>query len=195
MLLQILEDGHLSDAKGRRVDFRNCIIIMTSNLGARQLQTNASLGFRSFGDTVETRAAASYDLMKSKVEAELKTAFRPEFLNRIDATVVFRSLTVDEIRQIVDLMLARVRDQLKTQGMILEVTQEAKDHIIKIGYDVAYGARPLRRVIQNLVEDVLAEQLLLGTYTTGTSIVVDKGSEAGLDIHPVEEKMPVEAAR
>jgi ATP-dependent Clp protease ATP-binding subunit ClpC len=92
-------------------------------------------------------------------------------------------------------MLARVRDQLKAQGMILEVTQAAKDHIIKIGYDVAYGARPLRRVIQNMVEDVLAEQLLLGKYTTGTSIVVDKGSEAGLEIHPVEEKQPVEAAR
>jgi ATP-dependent Clp protease ATP-binding subunit ClpC len=195
ILLQILEDGRLSDAKGRRVDFRNTIIIMTSNLGARQLQTNSSLGFRSFGETEAARAEASYENMRDKVQAELKTAFRPEFLNRIDATVVFRSLTVDEIRQIVDLMLARVRDQLKTQGMILEVTQAAKDHIIKLGYDVAYGARPLRRVIQNLVEDVLAEQLLLGTYTTGTSIVVDKGSEAGLDIHPVEEKMPVEAAR
>jgi ATP-dependent Clp protease ATP-binding subunit ClpC len=195
ILLQILEDGQLTDAKGRRVDFRNTIIIMTSNLGARQLQTNSSLGFRSFGETEAARAEASYENMRDKVQAELKTAFRPEFLNRIDATVVFRSLTVDEIRQIVDLMLARVRDQLKTQGMILEVTQAAKDHIIKLGYDVAYGARPLRRVIQNLVEDVLAEQLLLGTYTTGTSIVVDKGSEAGLDIHPVEEKMLVEAAR
>jgi ATP-dependent Clp protease ATP-binding subunit ClpC len=194
MLLQILEDGHLSDAKGRRVDFRNCIIIMTSNLGARQLQTNTTLGFRQQGDTDEARALASYELMREKVDKELKTTFRPEFLNRIDATVVFRSLTVDEIRQIVDLMLARVRDRLKAQGMILEVTQAAKDHIIKIGYDVAYGARPLRRVIQNMVEDVLAEQLLLGKYAQGTTVVVDKGSEAGLEIHPVEEKQPVEAA-
>jgi len=195
ILLQILEDGHLTDAKGRRVDFRNCIIIMTSNLGAKQLQTNSSLGFRVSGDTEAARAQLSYELMRDKVQQELKQTFRPEFLNRIDATVVFRSLTVDEIRQIVDLMVARVRDQLKAQGMILEVTQAAKDHIIKLGYDVAYGARPLRRVIQNMVEDVLAEQLLLGKYTTGMSIVVDKGSEAGLDIHPVEEKMPVEAAR
>jgi ATP-dependent Clp protease ATP-binding subunit ClpC len=195
MLLQILEDGHLSDAKGRRVDFRNCIIIMTSNLGARQLQTNSSLGFRQQGDTDEARATASYELMREKVDKELKQTFRPEFLNRIDATVVFRSLTVEEIRLIVDLMLARVRDRLKAQGMILEVTQAAKDHIIKIGYDVAYGARPLRRVIQNMVEDVLAEQLLLGKLAQGTTIVVDKGSEAGLDIHPVEEKQPVEAAR
>jgi ATP-dependent Clp protease ATP-binding subunit ClpC len=195
MLLQILEDGHLSDAKGRRVDFRNCIIIMTSNLGARQLQTNSSLGFRQQGDTDEERQTASFELMREKVDKELKATFRPEFLNRIDATVVFRSLTVDEIRQIVDLMLARVRDRLKAQGMILEVTQAAKDHIIKIGYDVAYGARPLRRVIQNMIEDVLAEQLLLGKLTQGTTIVVDKGSEAGLDIHPAEEKLPVEAAR
>jgi ATP-dependent Clp protease ATP-binding subunit ClpC len=195
MLLQILEDGHLSDAKGRRVDFRNCIIIMTSNLGARQLQTNSSLGFRQQGETDEARATASHDLMREKVDKELKATFRPEFLNRIDATVVFRSLTVEEITLIVDLMLARVRDRLKAQGMNLEVTQAAKDHIIKIGYDVAYGARPLRRVIQNMVEDVLAEQLLLGKLPPGTSIIVDKGSEAGLDIHPVEEKQPVEAAR
>jgi ATP-dependent Clp protease ATP-binding subunit ClpC len=193
MLLQILEDGHLSDAKGRRVDFRNTIIIMTSNLGARQLQTNSSLGFRQQGETEEARETASHDLMKEKVDKELKQTFRPEFLNRIDATVVFRSLTVDEIRQIVDLMLARVRDQLRSQGMTLEVTQGAKDHIIKIGYDVAYGARPLRRVIQNMIEDVLAEHLLLGKYKPGTTIMVDKGTEAGLDIRAAEETKPAEA--
>ncbi len=195
MLLQILEDGHLSDAKGRRVDFRNCIIIMTSNLGARQLQTNSSLGFRQQGETEEERQTASFDLMRQKVDNELKQTFRPEFLNRIDATVVFRSLTVEEIRLIVDLMLARVREQLKAQAMTLEVTQAAKDHIIKIGYDVAYGARPLRRVIQNMVEDVLAERLLLGKYGHGTNILVDKGSEAGLEITAADEKQPVEAAR
>jgi len=132
--------------------------------------------------------------MQEKVAKELKQTFRPEFLNRIDATVVFRSLTVDEIRLIVDLMLARVREQLKAQGMMLEVSQAAKDHIIKIGYDVAYGARPLRRVIQNMVEDVLAEQLLLGKLKRGSTIMVDKSSEAGLDIHTVEEKIPVEVA-
>jgi ATP-dependent Clp protease ATP-binding subunit ClpC len=193
ILLQILEDGHLSDAKGRRVDFRNCIIIMTSNLGAKQLQTNSSLGFRVQGTTDESRAEASYELMRDKVQQELKQSFRPEFLNRIDATVVFRSLTVEEISLIVDLMLDRVRDQLRAQQMKLEVTQAAKEHIIKLGYDVAYGARPLRRVIQNMVEDVLAEHLLLGKYEPGTTIVVDKGEEAGLDIHPADEKTPVEA--
>jgi ATP-dependent Clp protease ATP-binding subunit ClpC len=107
--------------------------------------------------------------------------------------VVFRSLTVEEITEIVDLMLARVRDQLRAQQMSLEVTQEAKDHIIKLGYDVAYGARPLRRVIQNMVEDVLAEHLLLGKYEPGTTIVVDKDPEAGLDIRAAEPRTPVEA--
>jgi ATP-dependent Clp protease ATP-binding subunit ClpC len=194
ILLQILEDGHLSDAKGRRVDFRNCIIIMTSNLGAKSLQTNSSLGFRQMGETAEARAESSYELMKEKVQNELKQSFRPEFLNRIDATVVFRSLTVEEIREIVDLMLARVRDQLKAQQMKLEVTQAAKDHLIKLGYDPAYGARPLRRVIQNMIEDVLAEHLLLGKYEPGTTIIVDRDPEAGLDIHPAEPtKTPVEA--
>jgi ATP-dependent Clp protease ATP-binding subunit ClpC len=193
ILLQILEDGHLSDAKGRRVDFRNCIIIMTSNLGAKQLQTNSSLGFRVQGTTDEARAESSYELMKEKVATELKNAFRPEFLNRIDSTVVFRSLTVEEIAQIVDLMLERVREQLKAQQMSLEVTDAAKEHIIKLGYDVAYGARPLRRVIQNMIEDVLAEHLLLGRYEPGTTIVVDKDPEAGLDIHAEEARTPVEA--
>ena len=141
----------------------------------------------------EARAETSYEIMKEKVAAELKNNFRPEFLNRIDATVVFRSLTVEEITQIVDLMLARVRDQLRAQQMHLEVTQAAKEHIIKLGYDVAYGARPLRRVIQNMIEDVLAEHLLLGKYEPGTTIVVEKDPEAGLDIHAAETLTPVEA--
>ena len=194
ILLQIMEDGHLSDAKGRRVDFRNTIIIMTSNLGAAKIQTNSSLGFRVQGDTAETRAAASYDLMKNKVQAELKQNFRPEFLNRLDATVVFRSLTVEEIAQIVDLMLKRVRDQLKAQGMTLDITQAAKEHIIKLGYDQAYGARPLRRTIQNLVEDPLAEHLLLGRYHAGETIKIDLDPDGkGLEIGAVEAKTPVEA--
>jgi ATP-dependent Clp protease ATP-binding subunit ClpC len=195
ILLQILEDGQLTDAKGRRVDFRNTIIIMTSNLGAKQLQTNSSLGFRPVADDEVGRAQSSYELMKEKVQAELKTSFRPEFLNRIDATVVFRSLTVEEIRQIVDLMLQRVRDQLKAQSMSLEVTQEAKDHLIKLGWDPSFGARPMRRVIQNLVEDVLAEHLLLGRYESGTTIVVDRDEDsAGLAIHAAESKTPVEVS-
>ncbi|MFL5757915.1 MAG: ATP-dependent Clp protease ATP-binding subunit, partial [Chloroflexota bacterium] len=194
ILVQILEDGHLSDAKGRRVDFRNTIIIMTSNLGASKIQTNSSLGFRNMGDTEETRREASYELIKEKVQSELKTNFRPEFLNRIDATIVFRSLTQEEIREIVDLMLKRVREQLKGQGMTLDVTQAAKDHIIKVGWDPAYGARPLRRVIQNMIEDAIAEHLLLGRYEQGATILVDKiPDETGLTIGAAEEKTPVEA--
>ncbi len=195
ILLQILEDGQLTDAKGRRVDFRNTIIIMTSNLGARQLQTNSSLGFRPVADDEGGgRRETSYQLMKDKVTAELKTSFRPEFLNRIDATIVFRSLTVDEIREIVEFMLKRVRDQLKAQGMELEVTQSAKDHLIKLGWDPAFGARPLRRTIQNLIEDVLAEHLLLNRYPVGSTIVVDGNGDDGLLIQAAEQKTPVEVS-
>jgi ATP-dependent Clp protease ATP-binding subunit ClpC len=193
ILLQILEDGHLTDAKGRRVDFRNTILIMTSNLGARQLQTNATLGFRAVADDEDARRESSYELMKEKVQGELKQTFRPEFLNRIDSVVVFRSLTVEEIGQIVDLMLARVREQLRAQDMTLDVSAEAKEHLITLGYDPAYGARPLRRTIQNLVEDVLAEHLLLGRYEPGTTIVVDRDPDGGLDIHAAETRTPVEA--
>jgi ATP-dependent Clp protease ATP-binding subunit ClpC len=196
ILLQILEDGHLSDAKGRRVDFRNSVIIMTSNVGAKSILKDTSLGFRPAGDDIVMRAEQQYDRMKEKVLDQLKTQFRPEFLNRVDSVVVFRSLTVEEIRQIVELMLARVRDQLKAQQMSLVVTQEAKDHIIKLGYDADYGARPLRRVIQNMIEDPLAEQLLLGKYQPGETIVVDRAEETGLSIEattPAELKTPVEA--
>jgi ATP-dependent Clp protease ATP-binding subunit ClpC len=195
ILLQILEDGQLTDAKGRRVDFRNTIIIMTSNLGARQLQTNSSLGFRPVADDEGGgRRETSHELMKDKVNAELKTSFRPEFLNRIDATIVFRSLTVDEIREIVEFMLKRVREQLKAQGMALEVSQSAKDHLIKLGWDPAFGARPLRRTIQNLIEDVLAEHLLLGRYPIGSTILVDADPDGGLVIQAAEQKTPVEVA-
>jgi ATP-dependent Clp protease ATP-binding subunit ClpC len=193
ILLQILEDGHLTDAKGRRVDFRNTVIIMTSNVGAKSLQKDTSLGFRPVGETQELRAEQQYEQMKEKVLAELKTTFRPEFLNRIDAVVVFRSLTLEQIRDIVDLMLSRVRGQLASQGIGFDVTQEAKDHIIKLGYDVAYGARPLRRVIQNMIEDPLSEQLLIGSFASGDTVLVDKAEDAGLSITHAAEKTPVEA--
>jgi ATP-dependent Clp protease ATP-binding subunit ClpC len=132
--------------------------------------------------------------MKEKVSAELKNSFRPEFLNRIDATVVFRSLTVDEIREIVDIQLQRVRDQLKAQSMSLEVTQAAKDQLIKLGWDPAFGARPLKRAIQSHIEDVLAEHLLLGRYPAGSTIEVDANADDGLVMRAVEEKTPVEVS-
>jgi ATP-dependent Clp protease ATP-binding subunit ClpC len=193
ILLQILEDGHLSDAKGRRVDFRNTVIIMTSNVGAKSLLKDTSLGFRPVASDEAKLAEQQYDRMKDKVLDQLKSQFRPEFLNRVDSIVVFRSLNVEEIRSIVDLMLARVRDQLRAQEMELEVTQAAKDHIIKLGYDVDYGARPLRRVIQNMIEDPLAEALLMGRFQAGATVRVDRSDEAGLSIEQLAEKIPVEA--
>jgi len=193
ILLQILEDGHLTDAKGRRVDFRNTVIIMTSNVGAKSLLKDTSLGFRPVASDQEMLQEQQYDRMKEKVLDQLKTQFRPEFLNRVDSVVVFHSLQIEQIRSIVELMLARVRDQLRAQEIDLEVTQEAKDHIIKLGFDVDYGARPLRRVIQNMVEDQLAEALLLGRFTAGMTVRVDKSEDTGLTIEPVSEKVAVEA--
>ena len=194
ILLQILEDGHLTDAKGRRVDFRNAIIIMTSNLGAKQLQTNSSLGFRAMGSTDANRAESSYELMKEKVAVELKANFRPEFLNRIDATVVFRSLTVEEIAQIVDLMLARVRDQLRAQQMSLEVTARGQG-----AHHQARLRRGLRRAAaapghpehdRGRPRRAAAAR---ARYEPGSTIIVDKDPEAGLDIHLAEPRTPVEA--
>ncbi len=177
ILLQILEDGQLTDAKGRRVDFRNTIVIMTSNVGAQLLQRDTSIGFRATGEDVAAVAVAEYDRMKDKVLGELKNLFRPEFLNRIDATVVFRSLTREEIRLIVDLLLNRVREQLAAQQMELTVTDAAKDAIITKGFDQAFGARPLRREIQNLIEDPLAERMLRAEFAGGDKILVDVDAE------------------
>ncbi len=178
ILLQILEDGQLTDAKGRRVDFRNVILIMTSNLGARQIQTPSSLGFRARGEGAEARAEQEYALISTKVEEELKKAFRPEFLNRVDASIVFRPLTQEEMRRIVDLLVKRIIAQLHDQGHALTITDAAKDHLIKVGYDATYGARPLRRAIQTLVEDPLAERLLRGDDPIDASYVVDLVGDA-----------------
>jgi ATP-dependent Clp protease ATP-binding subunit ClpC len=193
ILLQILEDGHLTDAKGRRFDFSNTVIIMTSNVGAKSLLKDTSLGFKPVAVDQVMAEEQQYDRMKEKVLDQLKTQFRPEFLNRVDSVVVFRSLQLEQIRIIVELLLARVRDQLHSQQIELEITQAAKDHIIKLGYDIDYGARPLRRVIQNMVEDQLAEALLMGRFSAGMTIRVDRSDDAGLTIEPATEKIPVEA--
>ena len=193
ILLQILEDGHLTDAKGRRVDFRNTIIIMTSNVGAQLLQKDTRIGFRADGEAgSKGQAAADYERMKEKVLGELKNVFRPEFLNRIDANVVFRELTREEIREIVDLLLARVKSQLAGQQMELIVTDAAKDAIIVKGYDLAFGARPLRREIQHQIEDPLAERMLQATFEAGDTIVVDATPD-GLIIDRKPAKEPVKA--
>jgi ATP-dependent Clp protease ATP-binding subunit ClpC len=172
ILLQIFDDGHLADAKGRRVDFRNTIVIMTSNAGAELIKRDMSLGFAAHVDE-EGKQHIEYEKMKEKVLGEMKKFFRPEFLNRIDATVVFHALSKEHIRQIVDLMLNQIIASLREKNITLEVTDEAKDFIGKKGYDPVFGARPLRRTIQNLVEDQLSEALLRGEFLPGDTVVVD----------------------
>lgn len=172
ILLQIFDDGHLTDAKGRRVDFRNAIIVMTSNIGAETIRKGSSIGFATKTDETKVREE-SYDRMKDKLLGELKKSFRPEFLNRIDGVVVFHALSKEHIRKIVDLMLASVTKQLTEKGIKLEVTENAKDFLGEKGYDEVFGARPLRRTIQDRVEDKLSEELLRGTFQFGDTVVVD----------------------
>ncbi|MBI2885573.1 MAG: ATP-dependent Clp protease ATP-binding subunit, partial [Chloroflexi bacterium] len=172
MLLQIFEDGYLTDAKGRRVDFRNTIIMMTSNLGAELIKRDTTLGFTVKRDEAKTQEQA-YDKMKEKVMAELQKAFRPEFLNRIDGVVVFHALNKEHIRQIVDLELGYISKQVQDKGMQLEVTAAAKDYLGDKGYDESFGARPLRRLIQDTVEDKLSEAILEGKFAPGDTITVD----------------------
>ena len=165
-LLQILEEGRLTDAQGRTVDFRNTVLIMTSNLGTADLR-KANLGFAKADEAV------SYERMKNKVQDALKAHFKPEFLNRIDDTIVFHELTVSEVTRIVDLMIRRLSTQLAGQGLGLELTDAAKEFLAREGYDPTMGARPLRRAIQRLVEDPLSERLLNKEFTAGEIIVVD----------------------
>ncbi|HEY8490451.1 MAG TPA: AAA family ATPase, partial [Dehalococcoidia bacterium] len=173
MLLQIFDDGHLTDAKGRRVDFRNTIVIMTSNVGAELIRRDTALGFDVKRDEAKS-AEERYQRMREKVLNELKNVFRPEFLNRVDGTVVFHALSREHIRGIVDLMIRQVQEQLTHKGMSLEVTEAAKDWLGEKGYDEVFGARPLRRVIQNEVEDRLSEALLEGKFQPGDTIVIDR---------------------
>ena len=165
-LLQILEEGRLTDSQGRTVDFRNCVLIMTSNLGTADLR-KANVGFG------KADAQLTYDKMKAKAEEALKQHFRPEFLNRIDETIVFHELTQDEVFQIVDLMMKRIVTQLQGQGLGIELTDAAKHTLAEKGYDPSLGARPLRRAIQRLVEDPLSEKLLWKEFRAGQIVLVD----------------------
>jgi ATP-dependent Clp protease ATP-binding subunit ClpC len=185
LLLQILEDGRLTDSYGRVVDFRNTILIMTSNIGTRQFTLHTNLGFARAGD--ETH---NYDKMRETVLNELKRAFNPEMLNRIDEVTVFHPLDIKHMRQIVDLMLHRLQDQLKERSMTLRVDDDAKEFLIQQGFDPNYGARPLRRAIQRFVEDALAEEVLKGRFNTGGTVRIRKAEGPLLLFEPVE---PVEA--
>jgi ATP-dependent Clp protease ATP-binding subunit ClpC len=182
ILLQIFDDGHLTDAKGRRVDFRNSIIVMTSNIGAELIRKGSTIGFTSRSDETKTKQM-DYEKMKEKLLEELKKSFRPEFLNRIDGVVVFHALTKEDIRKIVDLMLAQVSKQLEEKGIKLQVTDAAKDFLGEKGYDEVFGARPLRRVIQDMVEDKLSESLLRGTFRAEDTAIVDL-EKGEIVVHP-----------
>ena len=172
ILLQIFDAGQLTDARGRRVDFRNSILVMTSNLGSDLIKRETTLGFTVKSGDAQT-AAASYDRMKEKVMDEVKRFFRPEFLNRIDATIVFHQLDETEILAIVDLMMDQVRKELEEKKIGLELTEEAKKHLAEKGFDPVLGARPLRRLIQNEVEDALSDEVLGGNLKDGDVAVVD----------------------
>ena len=167
-LLQVLEDGRLTDSQGRVVDFKNTIIIMTTNLGTRDISKSLNLGFTNASDTV-----TNYERMKGKVADELKNHFRPEFLNRIDDVIVFHQLSEEEIIQIVDLMVNNLDERLKSQDMGIELTRDAKALLAKRGYDPLLGARPLRRTIQREIEDVLSEKILFGDIKAGEITLVD----------------------
>ena len=173
IMLQILDDGRLTDSKGRQINFKNTIIIMTSNVGASMITTTSRLGFSVSDDESKDK----YEKLKETVTEEMKKAFRPEFLNRIDETIVFAHLQREEIRQIVDLMLKDLFKRLDERELKVEVTDEVKDHLAEAGYSEAYGARPLRRLIQRKIEDMLAEEILSGKYAAGDTIklVLDDG--------------------
>ena len=176
ILLQVLDDGHITDAQGRKIDFKNTIIIMTSNAGAENIISPKRLGFASSSDEKE-----NYNFMKGRVMDEVKRLFKPEFLNRIDDIIVFHQLTKEHMKEIVSIMLQSIIARAKEQMAItLDVTPEAKELLVEKGYDEKYGARPLRRTIQNLLEDKLAEAVLEGTVKVGDEVEVKPDGE-GLD--------------
>jgi ATP-dependent Clp protease ATP-binding subunit ClpC len=192
MLLQIMEEGQLTDARGRRVDFRNAMIVMTSNIGADTIKRGAVLGFSAPRDE-KVEEKTNYDDMRKNVTEQLRRAFRPEFLNRVDATVVFRALTRDEIKQIVELELNKVRERLIEHAITLEVTEEAREWLATQGYDPEFGARPLRRLIQNEVEDKLSDGILTGEFKLAGVVRVN-ARDGQLVLEGVEEDEPLEAS-
>ena len=188
ILLQILEDGRLTDSHGKSVDFKNVVIIMTSNLGTKELRKK-SVGFHTESSEV------SYEHMRNKLFDELKRHFRPEFLNRIDEIIVFRELTFEEIKQIIDLLIVRIQEQLRAQRLDLVLADSAKGYLAKVGYDPDLGARPLRRAIQRYVEDPLSEKVLVGEFNAGTTILVSHDEESDeLVLEGFDVSSPVEPA-
>ena len=189
ILLQVLEEGNLTDSQGRKVDFRNTIVIMTSNIGAATIAKNQNFGFSQADD----ESGQSYEDMKGKIMTELKRVFRPELLNRIDEVIVFHKLSREQILHIVDFMLNRLREQLEVHGVAIELTESAKELLVQEGYDPAMGARPLRRAIQRILEDPLADFVLAQQMPTGSTILVDRKEgtdEVSMDIVPPTPDAP-----
>src|SRR5919199_1481670 len=185
MLLQLLDDGRLTDAQGRTVDFKNTLIIMTSNVGSKVIEKGgSSFGFESSGNEAESR----YLRIRDKVNEDLKGYFRPEFLNRLDEIIVFRQLTRDEVKQIADLMLRDISTRLLEQGIGLEVTERFKDRLVDEGYDPSYGARPLRRAIMRLLEDSLAEAMLSGEVSNGDTALIDVDEDGQVKVLPSQPR-------
>jgi ATP-dependent Clp protease ATP-binding subunit ClpC len=193
ILLQILEDGRLTDSQGRTVDFRHAIVIMTSNIGAQEIARNTPLGFAVSAD----ETGISYDDMKNRIMGELKKVFRPEFLNRIDDVIVFHKLQREEIKQIVELLLTRIRRSMAERELQLDLTDEAKDMLVEKGWDPAMGARPLRRAIQRYIEDPLADFVLRSQLPPGATVIVDPAPEGDPQevrltiVKPKKAKQPV----
>jgi ATP-dependent Clp protease ATP-binding subunit ClpC len=187
LMLQIMEEGQLTDARGRVVNFRNAIIIMTSNVGAANLKRQAYLGFDMPTDE-EREEMLAYEDVKKNVLDELRRTFRPEFLNRVDATIIFRPLTRDEIKQIVDLEMRKVGERLIEQAITIDLTEDARDWMATRGYDPEFGARPLRRLITNEVEDALSDGILAGRFRLGSVVRINVGEDGELLLEPVEEE-------
>jgi ATP-dependent Clp protease ATP-binding subunit ClpC len=166
ILLQVLEDGRLTDSFGRKVDFKNTVVIMTSNIGAEIMRKQGSIGFKSQAEEI------SYQTMKERLLEEVKKTFKPEFLNRVDDIIVFRPLTKEELEKIVELEIKEVESRLKDQNITIQLSKEAKDFLVEKGFDKVFGARPLKRTIQRFLEDPLAEDLIKGTFKKGAKILV-----------------------
>jgi ATP-dependent Clp protease ATP-binding subunit ClpC len=189
IMLQILEDGQLTDAQGRTVDFKNVVLIMTSNVGAQTINKTKSLGFGS------DEAGLSYKEMKGRVTSELRKIFRPELLNRIDEIIVFHKLEREDMRHIIEIQIKRLRQQLVERDVTIEFTNEALDKLAEEGYDPAFGARPLKRVLQRMIEDPMSEMILRGEVPNGSKVIIESNDKTSADINEEESIVDIKVTQ